>query len=150
MTSHSFTSLVIFWRQKPVCLHIGNELAHFQRSDAGIGPILKIPRSNWIFIVNTNQKHSVRYFLWVTTTSVYVEIQEKIIIWVLLLSRALSVVLGYLFTKHLVNALMFVHQSFWAGLGGSVGCISNWRPGGHGFDEVGNILSWRLFMKYFL
>ena len=29
-----------------IFLHIGNELAHFQRCDAGIGPILKIPRSN--------------------------------------------------------------------------------------------------------
>ena len=29
---------------------------------------------------------------------------------------------------------------------------SDWRPGGHGFDpaEVGNILSWRLIMQYFL
>ena len=29
---------------------------------------------------------------------------------------------------------------------------SNWRPGGRGFNpaEVGNILSWRLIMKYFL
>ena len=29
---------------------------------------------------------------------------------------------------------------------------SDWRPGGRGFDpaEVGNILSWRLIMKYFL
>ena len=29
---------------------------------------------------------------------------------------------------------------------------SDWRPGGCGFDpaEVGNILSWRLIMKYFL
>ena len=38
------------------------------------------------------------------------------------------------------------------GLGGSVGCASDWRPGGRGFDpaEVGNILSWKLIMKYFL
>ena len=29
---------------------------------------------------------------------------------------------------------------------------SDWRPGGRGFNprEVGNILSWRLIMKYFL
>ena len=29
---------------------------------------------------------------------------------------------------------------------------SNWRPGGRGFNpaEVGNILSWRLIVKYFL
>ena len=36
---------------------------------------------------------------------------------------------------------------------GSVGCASKWRLGGRGFDspaEVGNILSWRLIMKYFL
>ena len=35
---------------------------------------------------------------------------------------------------------------------GSFGCASDWRPGGRGFDpaEVGNILSWRLIMKYFL
>ena len=25
-------------------------------------------------------------------------------------------------------------QQLMAGLGGSVGCASNWRPGGHGFD----------------
>ena len=39
-----------------------------------------------------------------------------------------------------------------AGLGGLVGCASDWRPGGRGFNpaEVGNILSWRLIMKYFL
>ena len=29
---------------------------------------------------------------------------------------------------------------------------SDWRPGGHEYNpaEVGNILSWRLIMKYFL
>ena len=27
---------------------------------------------------------------------------------------------------------------------------SDWRPGGRGFNQVGNILSWRLIMKYFL
>ena len=30
-------------------LHIGNELVHFQRCDADIGPILKIPISNSVF-----------------------------------------------------------------------------------------------------
>ena len=34
-----------------------------------------------------------------------------------------------------------------AGLGGSVGCASDWSSGSCGF---GNILSWILIMKYFL
>ena len=39
-----------------------------------------------------------------------------------------------------------------AGLYGSVGCASDWWSGGCGFDprRVGNILLWRLIMKYFL
>ena len=41
-----------------IFLHIGNELAHFQRCDAGIGPILKIPRSNsvmsWLIYTQQN------------------------------------------------------------------------------------------------
>ena len=39
-----------------------------------------------------------------------------------------------------------------AGLGDSVGCASDWWSVGCGFDpcQVGNILSWRLIMKYFL
>ena len=38
------------------------------------------------------------------------------------------------------------------GLGGLVGCVSDWWLGGCGFDHrrVGNILSWRLIMKYIL
>ena len=38
-----------------------------------------------------------------------------------------------------------------AGLGGSVGYAANKRSGGYGFHPfwVSNILSWRLFMKYF-
>ena len=41
---------------------------------------------------------------------------------------------------------------FLPALGGAVGCTSDWRPGGRGSTpaEVGNILSWRLIMKYFL
>ena len=37
-------------------------------------------------------------------------------------------------------------------LGGSVGCTSDWWSGGCGFKPhwVGNILSWRMVMKYFL
>ena len=41
--------------------------------------------------------------------------------------------------------------SFWkAGLGGSVGCASDWWSGGCRFNShsVGNILLWRLIMKY--
>ena len=39
-----------------------------------------------------------------------------------------------------------------AGLGGYVGCTSDCRPGDCGFSPcwAGNILSWRLIMKYFL
>ena len=39
-----------------------------------------------------------------------------------------------------------------AGLGGSVGCASDWWSGGCRFDprRADNILSWRLIMKYFL
>ena len=39
-----------------------------------------------------------------------------------------------------------------ASLGGSVGCTSDWWSGCCGFDprQIGNILSWRLIMKYFL
>ena len=39
-----------------------------------------------------------------------------------------------------------------AGLGGSVGGALDWRPGGCGSNptEVGNVLSWRLIVKYFL
>ena len=38
------------------------------------------------------------------------------------------------------------------GSGCSVGCASDWWSGGCGFDprRVGNILSWRLIMRYFL
>ena len=38
-----------------------------------------------------------------------------------------------------------------AGLDGSVGCATDWRPG-RGFEpaEVSNIISWRLIMKHFL
>ena len=41
---------------------------------------------------------------------------------------------------------------FKAGLGGSVGCSSDWRQevAGSTPAEVGNILSWRLIIKYFL
>ena len=40
----------------------------------------------------------------------------------------------------------------YTGLSSSVGWVSNWWLGGCGFDphRVGNILSWRLIMKYFL
>ena len=43
-------------------------------------------------------------------------------------------------------------ESSKADLSGSVGCASDWRPGGRRFDpaKVGNILSWRLVVKYFL
>ena len=36
------------------------------------------------------------------------------------------------------------------GLVGSVGCVSDWWPGGRGFNphQVGNILLWRLIMTY--
>ena len=39
-----------------------------------------------------------------------------------------------------------------AGLGGSVPCLSDWWSGSCWFNprRVGNILSWRLIMKYFL
>ena len=38
-----------------------------------------------------------------------------------------------------------------AGLDDSVKCASSWWSGGHGFDPAGsgNILSWRIIMKYF-
>ena len=38
-----------------------------------------------------------------------------------------------------------------AGLGGSVGCVSDWSSGGWGFDprQVGNILSWRFDYEIF-
>ena len=44
--------------------------------------------------------------------------------------------------------MMMIHAIYRASLGGSVGCKSNWWSGGYGF--VGNILLWRLIMKYFL
>ena len=39
-----------------------------------------------------------------------------------------------------------------SGLDGSVGCAFDWRPevAGSAAAEFGNILSWRLIMKYFL
>ena len=41
---------------------------------------------------------------------------------------------------------------FCAGLGGSVGCAPDWWSVGCGFvpRRIGNILSWRLIVKYFL
>ena len=39
----------------------------------------------------------------------------------------------------------------WVHIWQVIGGWSDWRPGGRGFDaEVGNILSWRLIIKYFL
>ena len=42
-------------------------------------------------------------------------------------------------------------QSILAGLGGSVGCASDWRSRGCGFDarRVGNIISWRFDHEMF-
>ena len=49
--------------------------------------------------------------------------------------------------------LLFLHENMHSvGLGGSVGYPSDWWSGVCRFDprQVGNILSWRLIMKYFL
>ena len=49
-------------------------------------------------------------------------------------------------------AITLMQIWIFAGLGGSVGCASDWWAEGFGFDprQVGNILSLRVFMKYFL
>ena len=49
------------------------------------------------------------------------------------------------------EALLLTECSF-TGLGDSVRCASDWWSEGCGFDpcRIGNILSWRLIMKYFL
>ena len=56
---------------------------------------------------------------------------------------------GQLITGHLIPGTSpgTCHR---VGLSGSVGCTSDWRTGGRGLDPLGNILSWRLIMKYFL
>ena len=47
---------------------------------------------------------------------------------------------------------LYVYHEGRAGLGGAVGCASDWRQevAGSTPAKVGNILSWRLIMKYFL
>ena len=52
---------------------------------------------------------------------------------------------------HITDMLNMCIKKF-DGLGSSVGCASNLWSGGCGFDPhwVGNILSWRLIVKYFL
>ena len=46
----------------------------------------------------------------------------------------------------------YMYITIAAGLGGSIGCASDWRQevAGSTPAEVVNILSWRLIMKYFL
>ena len=46
ITIGGLTNVSVDFLKAKIFLHIGNEVAHFQRCDAGIGPILKIPRSN--------------------------------------------------------------------------------------------------------
>ena len=57
-----------------------------------------------------------------------------------------------LFNLPIFSCAICKYQQLIAGLGGSLGCESDWWSGGCGFDPrwVGNILSWRLIMKYFL
>ena len=59
--------------------------------------------------------------------------------------------------RHIFFSIKSIYRHFFifpwcAGLGGSIGCASDWRPGGCGFDprRGSNVLSWRLIMKYFL
>ena len=68
------------------------------------------------------------------------------------------------FSENTLLSLLFSLKHTHAGLGGSVGCESDWRPGSRGFNplphpptpptppphKVSNILLWRLIMKYFL
>ena len=61
--------------------------------------------------------------------------------------------------QHFFDYLAFASQDIWEsyklllyGLCSSVGGASDWWSGGCGFDprRVGNIISWKLIMKYFL
>ena len=58
----------------------------------------------------------------------------------------------YLFWSAGLKLLTFKSQITIAALGSSVGCASDWWSGGCRFHlgRVGNILLWRLIMKYFL